>query len=117
MVHTDKLENGTMRDFWDSIIYEHIRETSCNGLFNNIKDIALSFSLDGVQLMKIGTHSVWAIMIMNLNLLSHLRYKKVNLLCLGFVPSLSEPLDLTSFLTPFIKELDMLSQGIKAFDR
>jgi hypothetical protein len=67
------------------------------------------------EVIDIGADTL-GMMITNFNLPPSIRFKKENLLRLGFVPGPSEPSDLTSFLPPFIDELHLLCKGISCYD-
>lgn len=56
---------GIVTDFWDGQLYRVLRG---KGFFDNIYDIALAFSTDGLQLFKIGTYDVWPLLVQILNL-------------------------------------------------
>src|SRR6266516_1967575 len=110
-VNGEYKNDDTTTDFWTGQLCQTLREKE--NIFHDERDLAIgiadkpfvltiAFSSDGVQLVKIGTHSVWAMMVINLNLPLTLRYKKRNLLCLGFVPWPSEPSDLTTFVALFV---------------
>ena len=102
-----------MRDYFDG---EHFRQCKNDGLFTNIRDIALSISTDGVNITRQKSHSTWPITCTILNYPPELRYKRMMLL--GLTPGPKEPKDLASFFKPLLNDLEKLSApaGIRCYD-
>jgi len=99
-----------VRDYWDGELHkEHKRK----GFFADHRDIALSFSTDGLQLFTVGTDCVWPLLLVNLNLKPEERFKKHNLLLCGIIPGPNNPKDIHSFLRPIVDELKALATGIE----
>jgi Transposase family tnp2 len=88
------------------------KEHESNGFFGDHRDIALLFSTDGLTLFKVGTDSVWPLLLVNLNLEPQKRFKQHNLLLCGIIPGPNNPKDIHSFLRPIVDELKELAAGI-----
>ena len=98
-----------VRDYWDGRLH---KEHKNNGFFGDPRDISLAFSTDGLALFKVGTDSVWPLLLINLNLKPAERFKKHNLLLCGIIPGPKNPQDIQSFLRPIVDELKELAAGI-----
>ncbi|ODQ54205.1 hypothetical protein SAICODRAFT_45375, partial [Saitoella complicata NRRL Y-17804] len=87
-----------VRDFWDGHIYNKLRRTG--RCFQDVRDMAFLLCTDGVQLVKIKTHGVWPILLINLNLPPDQRYKQENMILVGIIPGPNEPTEIDTFLLP-----------------
>lgn len=74
---------GIVTDFWDGQLFKDLRG---KGFFGDVRDIALAFSTDGLQLFKIGTYDVWPLMALIINLPPTERIQKDNMVLLGLIP-------------------------------
>ena len=72
--------------------------------------IALQFSLDGVQMHKLGFNKVWSFICFNLNLPLCERFQEDNILPLVITPGPHEPVDIDTFISPIVDKLQRLSQ-------
>jgi len=98
-----------VRDYWDGELHkEHKR----NGFFGDPRDIALSFSTDGLDLFKVGKYAVWPLLILILNTDPKNRVEKPNLILCGIIPGPRNPKDIQSFFKPLVDELKELANGI-----
>jgi len=86
------------------------------GLFRDDHDIALSLSLDGVQLTNMKNHEIWPVVLFNLNLPPNERTKMKNILTSIIIPGPKSPGDLDSFLHPLVEEMHELERGIEGTD-
>ena len=117
-----------LRDYYQSMLVEVFSEEQCEysdfhsgsifkevvdqlgGLYNVMDDIFLSLSADGVQPFKSDDYSCWPVVATVLNLPPSERYKSKNLLPLLIIPGPTNPKNLTSFIEPFLDELESLSR-------
>lgn len=74
---------GIVTDFWDGQLFKDLRG---KGFFGDVRDIALAFSTDGLQLFKIGTYDVWPLLALIINLPPTERIQKDNMVLLGLIP-------------------------------
>lgn len=108
----EDVDDGDLSDFWSG---QHYKKLHRQGLFNDPRDVALSFSTDGVNVTRQRTQTVWPGVITNHNLPPETRYRSLMLTVL--IPGPREPKDLTSFLKPIVAELMSLSSlGLEAWD-
>ena len=84
---------------------KHLFEDSSN----NEYAIALQFSLDSVQTHKLGLNEVWPLICFNLNLPLSERFQEDNILLLAVTPSPREPVDIDTFISLMVDELQRLS--------
>src|SRR2546421_9937363 len=80
------------------------------GSSDNEYTIALQFSLDSVQMHKLGFNKVWPFICFNLNLLLCERFQEDNILLLAVTPGPHEPVDIDTFISPMVDKLQRLSQ-------
>ena len=80
------------------------------GSSDNERAIAFQFSLDGVQMHKLGFNEVWPFICFNLNLLLCERFQEDNILPLAVTSGSHEPVDIDTFISPIVDELQRLSQ-------
>jgi len=79
--------------------------------------VALQFTLDGVQTDKLHSNKVWLLICLNLNLPPSDRFKEDNILPIAITPGPKEPIDLDSFLSPMVDEVQQLSRnGVQCYD-
>ncbi|PXF39711.1 hypothetical protein BWQ96_10587 [Gracilariopsis chorda] len=101
-------EEGVYSDFFSGRIFQDI--VSQRGGLEMVKyDIFLALSADGVQPFKLDNYTYWIALCVILNLPPSIRFKARRLLPLLLIPGPNEPKDLTSFLRPFITEIQSLS--------
>jgi hypothetical protein len=102
-------------DFWTGQLCRDLKEKK--GLFSKLMDMGLSLSTDGVKVFKTrSAFNIWPLMLVNLNLPPSVRYRRKNLLIVGFIPGPRNPKDLNSYLQPLIAEFIQLQQGIVTFN-
>ena len=83
---------------------------------NNERATALQFALDGVQIDALRSNEVWPLICLNLNLPPSLRFCEDNILPLGITPGPNDPVDIDSFISPMVDELQQLSEGVQYYD-
>jgi hypothetical protein len=103
-------EPGSVMDFWNGDLVKKLKN---DGFFKTRTEIALTLSVDGVQLVKQGTHQVWPIMGIIMNLPADMRYNKQYLLLFGAIPGPNMPRDIFSFLGPLlVKQLSQTGMTV-----
>ena len=123
-----KARGPQLRDYYQSMLVEACSEERCEysdfhsgslfkevvnqlgGMDNVMDDIFLSLSADGVQPFKSDDYSCWPVVATVLNLTPFERYKSKKLLPLLIIPGPNSPKNLTSFIQPFLDELEPLSR-------
>jgi len=83
---------------------------------DNERAIALQFALDGVQVDALRSNEVWPLICLNLNLPSSLQFCEDNILFLGITPGLNDPVDMDSFISLMIDELQQLLEDVQCYD-
>jgi hypothetical protein len=102
-------------DFWTGQLCRDLKEIK--GLFGKLMDMGFSLSTDGVKVFKTrSAFNIWPLMLVNLNLPPSVRYRRKNLLMVGFIPGPRNPKHLNSYLQPLIAEFIQLQQGIITFN-
>ena len=87
------------------------------GSSDNERAVALQFALDSVQTDKLHSNEVWPLICLNLNLPLSDRFKEDNILPIAITPGPKEPIDLDSFLSPMVDEVQQLSRnGVQCYD-
>jgi hypothetical protein len=112
----EEQEAGLRSDFWTGQLYRDLRTKQ---LFTDMTDIALALSTDGVKVFKTrSAFYIWPIMLVNFNLPPSVRFKRHNMLLVGFTPGPNNPKDLDSFLWPLVAEMKKLGQdgGVDAWN-
>ena len=113
-------ENGEdcLADIWNGEVMRSERmKRFFEGSSDNERAIALQFSLDGVQTHKLGFNEVWPFICFNLNLPLCERFQEDNILPLAVTPGPHEPVDIDTFISPMVDELQRLSQdGVRCYD-
>jgi len=84
--------------------------------FNDPRDIALGFTLDGVNIFKKRSKTSWPLAIVDYNLPPDIRFHQEHLIPVGVIPGPKKPSDMDSFLYPLVEELLQLAIGVNAFD-
>jgi hypothetical protein len=125
--------SGEQLDFWTGALCKQFQD---RGLFTHETDLAFVLSSDGV---KVGSASfstsvltvcncscqvfksrrafyIWPLILVCMNLPPHERFKRQNVLVVGFVPGPNNPKNLDSFMYPLIEEFLALERGIKAWN-
>jgi hypothetical protein len=125
--------SGDQLDFWTGALCKQFQDS---GLFTHETDLAFVLSSDGV---KVGSASfstsvltvcncscqvfksrrafyIWPLILVCMNLPPHERFKRQNVLVVGFVPGPNNPKNLDSFMYPLIEEFLALERGIKAWN-
>lgn len=73
--------DGSMRDIWDGKL---VKELNTMGMLMAERDLAFTFSTDGVQLFRKGKpHTIWPLMLTCINLPPEVRFLRENILFLG----------------------------------
>ncbi|KAH8152606.1 uncharacterized protein LAJ45_03447 [Morchella importuna] len=104
-------DKGLISDYWSADLFNDMKTR--HGLFSNDTDIGFLLSTDGVKVFKSRrSFSIWPLLLVNLNLPPAVRFKKRNMLLLGFIPGPNNPKDIESFLFPLIQEFLLLERGI-----
>ncbi|KAK9330419.1 hypothetical protein V1520DRAFT_266970, partial [Lipomyces starkeyi] len=75
-----KNQNGTLADFCNGGILKRLQ---AEGILKHPTEIALTLSIDDVQLVKTKSHQTWPIMGVIMNFPPSIRYDKENLLLFG----------------------------------
>ena len=113
-------ENGEdcLTDVWNGEVMQSERmKCLFEGSSDNEHAIALQFSLDGVQMHKLGLNEVWPLICFNLNLPLSERFQEDNILPLAVTPGPREPVDIDTFISPMVDELQRLSRdGVQCYD-
>jgi hypothetical protein len=112
-------EQGQSADFWSADLIQELQERDCaeRSMFSQDTDLAFFLSSDGVKVFKSRrAFHIWPLLLINLNLPPNIRYKKTNMLLVGFIPGPKEPHDIDSFLYPLVQEFKKLGQGIPAYN-
>ncbi|KAG8730383.1 hypothetical protein FRC10_002754 [Ceratobasidium sp. 414] len=112
---------SVMEDVFDGANYRSLRQTQlCPNheyrLFDNLEDIALGFSTDGLSLFqrrRRGYSTAWPLIFINYNLHPGICTCLENVLCVGIIPGPRQCKDLNSFLIPLLKELLDLEDGVE----
>lgn len=93
----------------------HFSNLQAAGYFQDPRDIALLYSMDGVNINRQRSHSVWPGVLVNNNLPPELQYRSLQIVLL--TPGPKDPLDMGSFLRPLLNSLaDLANTGIQAYD-
>lgn len=101
----------------EHVAIDEVEQTYCH--FSNPRDVAVGLLTDGFQVFKRvrgGTASCWPLILINFNLPPELRSKLHHVIELGIIPGPKSPIDLDSFLRPFVDESKRLAAGVDAFD-
>ena len=113
-------ENGEdcLTDVWNGEVMQSERmKRLFEGSSDNERAIALQFSLDGVQTHKLGLNEVWPLICFNLNLPLSERFQEDNILPLAVTPGPREPVNIDTFISPMVDELQRLSRdGVQCYD-
>jgi hypothetical protein len=100
---------GKRTDFWSGDLFQDLKSKD---LFGADTDIALTLSTDGVKVFKSRrAFNIWPLMLLCLNLPPEVRFKRRNVLFVGFIPGPANPKDMYSFLFPLLQELRQLEKG------
>jgi hypothetical protein len=100
---------GERTDFWSGDLFQDLKSKD---LFGADTDIALTLSTDGVKVFKSRrAFNIWPLMLLCLNLPPEVRFKRRNVLFVGFIPGPANPKDMDSFLFPLVQELRQLEKG------
>src|SRR5437667_12077775 len=106
-------ENGEdcLTDVWNGEVMQSERmKCLFEGSSDNERAIALQFSLDSVQMHKLGFNEVWPFIYFNLNLPLCERFQEDNILLLAVTPGPHELVDIDTFISSMVNELQRLSQ-------
>jgi hypothetical protein len=108
-------ESGLRSDYWSGDFHHELMHSK--NLFRDETDMAFIASSDGVKVFKSRrSFTIWPILLICMNLPPNERFKRRNLLVVGFVPGPTEPHNLNSFLYPLIQEFLTLDKGVKAWN-
>lgn len=103
-------------DFWSARNCEILRTKDAKLV--DKRELAFCCSFDGTKAFKTRKNRfIWPIILTCLNLPPEMRYKRRNVLVVGFVPGPHNPTEHDSFLIPMVEEFEFLSNtGAKAWD-
>ena len=110
--------DNQISDVWCADIMQSDRMRRLfEGSSDNERAVALQFALDGVQTDKLRSNEVWPLICLNLNLPPSDRFKEDNILPIAITSGPKEPIDLNSFLSSMVDEVQQLSRnGIQCYD-
>jgi hypothetical protein len=101
-------------DFWSGDLFADMKS---KGLFQTETDMAFIMSSDGVKVFKSRhTFCIWPIILVCLNLPPEERFKRRNILVVGFTPGPNNPKDMDSYLWPLVQEFITLDKGLDAWN-
>jgi len=101
-------------DFWSGDLYTDMKS---KGLFQTETDMAFIMSSDGVKVFKSRhTFCIWPMILVCLNLPPEERFKRRNILVVGFTPGLNNPKDMDSYLWPLVQEFITLDKGLDSWN-
>ena len=111
------IEQDQISDVWQGEVMQsdHMRRLF-EGNRDNERAITLQFALDGVQVDALQSNEVWPLICLNLNLPPSLRFCEDNILPLGITPGPNDPVDIDSFISPMVDELQQLSEDVQCYD-
>jgi len=111
-------DDTLISDIWGAEVMQSDRMRKFfEGNDDNKRAIALQFALDGVQTHAFRSNEVWPLICLNLNLLSCIKFCEDNILPLAITPGPNEPVDIDSFLSPMVDEVQQLSKdGVQCYD-
>lgn len=108
-----KVTDGVLRDVYDGQVWRDFQEYDGKAFLSAPFNYALCLNVDWFQPYDHTKHSEGAAYITVLNLPRKQRYLQENIILLGIIPGPKEPpLNLNSFLHPFVDELLKLWQGV-----
>jgi hypothetical protein len=112
------VDQRSIRDFWDGQILKDYLLPKESGIFQNVTDVALQLSIDGVSMVtdRSNPHTTTPVLLQVLNLPPDLRFKRQHKLLCMLLPGPQEPKNLASWLRPLWRELHKLHQGVRALD-
>lgn len=94
-------------DVWSGNIYKELRK---KGKFADDREIGFACGFDGTKAFKARRgRFVWPIILTCMNLPPEIRFKRKNVLVVGFIPGPNQPRDVDSFLSPLVDEMGKLS--------
>jgi len=122
--HEHTHESGKISDVFDSTHYINLRQKKVvidgkelpHQYFQDPCDIALGLSTDGFVHFRNRKSTCWPLILFNYNLPPEDRFHVSEIISLGIVPGPKKPIDMDSFLWPFIEEMLHLGAGITVFD-
>ena len=101
-------------DFWSGKLFQDLKK---KGLFASETDLAFALSSDGVKVFKSRrAFYIWPLILVCLNLPPQERFKRRNILVVGFIPGPNNPKDMDSYLWPLVEEFMRLESGIHAYN-
>lgn len=116
---------GVLSDFWAGDLADaFVKGKAFAGrldelkLFEDERELAFCCGFDGTKAFKTRKNRyIWPIILTCLNFPPEIRYKKRNIMVVGFVPGPNNPKEHDTFLQPMVDEFAFLSEvGIKAWD-
>ncbi|KAE8230240.1 hypothetical protein CF326_g4764 [Tilletia indica] len=118
-----KLQAAVAADEWGDFVFSDsadglmmLKLSSDGGLFTDPRDIAVTISTDGAQLISKKESSTWIITASFINVPPHLRFKRPHQYILAIVPGPESPGDIDSFFHPIAEELAQLGKGSWVWD-
>ena len=106
------LDDDTLiSDIWGAEVMQSDRMRKLfEGNDDNKWAIVLQFALDGVQIHTLRNNEVWPLICLNLNLSPCIRFCEDNILPLAITLGPNELVDIDSFLSPIVDEVQWLSK-------
>lgn len=98
-----------VRDFCQTTHFQNLKN---KGLLWEGRDLAFHLATNGVSLFKVSEHSVWPLILLNLNLPVDLRLKRHNIFLLGLMPGPKGPSNINTFLHDLLEEFLLLKAGV-----
>lgn len=109
MLKKEHNPDDLIRDFFDS---RHFQRLKARGYFEDLRTLVLAHSADGASVVKQKNKSVWLFLLTILNLPPEDRYWEM--MVTGLIPA--EPVDLSSYFQPLLRDLRVLADGVDAID-
>jgi len=117
-------ESGKISDVFDSTHYINLRRKKVvidgkelpHQYFQDPHDVALGLSTDGFAPFRNRKSTCWPLILFNYNLPPEDQFHVSEIISLGIVPGPKKPVDMDSFLWPFVEEMLHLGAGITVFN-
>lgn len=113
----DHGQSEVIADWWDGSLCRDYHKAR-KGLFGDLRDLALSLSIDGVSMVteRTNPHMTTPVLLQVLNLPPSMRVKREHMLLYTLLPGPGEPGELRSWLRPLWRELKGMARGVLAVD-
>ena len=99
-------------DIYDGQVWRDATDSDGRPFFSVPNNLGLALNIDWFNLYEDTQYSVGAIYLSILNLPRSDRFKYENIILVGIIPGPKEPDNLNHFLTPLVKELQILYDGV-----